>query len=146
MQLIVLGLLSLAGVAQSRMVRPQTPGERNLEEAYGAKVQKDSFCSTPVTKGKVEFPDSLVGRAQINFDMYSGYVNISSSPDYLFYWFFSSQDGKADAPLIIWTNGSYTLICGRSGFSSYLFIIHVRWSGMYGDGGSDHRERPSGIV
>jgi carboxypeptidase C (cathepsin A) len=86
------------------MVR-QSDRETRLEEKYGSKVGKDSFCETPVTKGKVTFPDSLVGRAQINFDMYSGYVNISTAPDYLFYWFFSAQDGNADAPLIIWTNG-----------------------------------------
>ena len=66
---------------------------------------KDQFCSDPVTKAKVEFPESLIGRAKVNFDMYSGYVPISDAPDYLFYWFFSSQDGNEDAPLVIWTNG-----------------------------------------
>lgn len=103
MQFIALALLTFVGVAQSRMLRPDD--RQRLEEAYGNKVKKDSFCSNPVPKGKVQFPDSLVGRAQINFDMYSGYVNISSAPDYLFYWFFSAQDGNADAPLIVWTNG-----------------------------------------
>eukprot|EP00595_Chromulina_sp_UTEXLB2642_P002408 CAMPEP_0196761334 /NCGR_PEP_ID=MMETSP1095-20130614/534_1 /TAXON_ID=96789 ORGANISM="Chromulina nebulosa, Strain UTEXLB2642" /NCGR_SAMPLE_ID=MMETSP1095 /ASSEMBLY_ACC=CAM_ASM_000446 /LENGTH=391 /DNA_ID=CAMNT_0042110737 /DNA_START=225 /DNA_END=1400 /DNA_ORIENTATION=+ len=37
--------------------------------------------------------------------MYSGYINVTTSPDYLFYWFFETQDGNEDAPLIIWTNG-----------------------------------------
>ena len=92
------------------MIRRDQSTERNLEEVYGSKVKKDSFCSTPVTKGKVNFPDSLIGRAQVNFDMYSGYVNVSSAPDYLFYWFFSSQDANADAPLIIWTNGKTSVI------------------------------------
>lgn len=66
---------------------------------------RDSFCSNPVSKEKVVFPDSLAGRARINFDMYSGYVNITSAPDYYFYWFFGSQDKNENAPLIIWTNG-----------------------------------------
>jgi carboxypeptidase C (cathepsin A) len=66
---------------------------------------KDTFCTTPVSKEKVVFPDSLIGRAKVNFDMYSGYVNISSSPDYYFYWFFGTQDKNSNAPLIIWTNG-----------------------------------------
>ena len=87
------------------MIRRDPSAEVSMEEKYGNKVKKDSFCETPVSKGKVNFPDSLVGRAKINFDMYSGYVGISDAPDYLFYWFFSSQDGNADAPLIIWTNG-----------------------------------------
>lgn len=95
---------------------------RNLEEVYGNKVKRDTFCSTPVTKGKVEFPDSLAGRGQINFDMYSGYVNISTAPDYLFYWFFSTQDGNSSAPLIIWTNG----MCNFDVFHCYLSIFCIQ--------------------
>lgn len=69
-------------------------------------VGKDNFCAAPVAKGKVNFPESLIGRAKAeDMDMYSGYVNISSAPDYLFYWYFSSRDGNSSAPLIIWTNG-----------------------------------------
>ncbi len=77
----------------------------NVEARSTSDSSVDKFCSNPVAKGKVVFPDSIAGRAKIDFDMYSGYVNISSAPDYLFYWFFSSQDGGADDPLIIWTNG-----------------------------------------
>ena len=62
----------------------------------------DKFCETPISKGKVTFPDSIAGRANINFDMYSGYVNITTAPDYLFYWFHSAKDKNPDAPLIIW--------------------------------------------
>jgi carboxypeptidase C (cathepsin A) len=68
--------------------------------------QPDTFCADPVKKGKVNFPDSLAGRAGIDYDMYSGYVNITSAPDYLFYWFFSAKNGDPNAPLIIWTNGA----------------------------------------
>jgi carboxypeptidase C (cathepsin A) len=53
----------------------------------------------------VNFPDTLAGRAKINFPMYSGYVNISTAPDYLFYWFFGSQSNPSTDPLIVWTNG-----------------------------------------
>lgn len=66
---------------------------------------KDSFCSSPVSKAPVQFPESLAGRAKIDFNMYSGYVNISSAPDYLFYWLFESQSKPATDPLIVWTNG-----------------------------------------
>jgi carboxypeptidase C (cathepsin A) len=72
------------------------------------KTDKYDYCDTPVRKSKVSFPDSLIGRAKANdFEMYSGYINITSSPDYLFYWFFSTQDGNSSAPLIIWTNGKF---------------------------------------
>eukprot|EP01035_Chromulina_nebulosa_P038700 gene38700-52281_t len=66
-----------------------------------------TFCDSPVTKGKVTFPQSIAGRASVvdKMEMYSGYVKISNAPDYLFYWFFSSQDQNASAPLVIWTNG-----------------------------------------
>lgn len=66
--------------------------------------RRDKFCDSPVSKGKVVFPDTIAGRAKINFDMYSGYVNVTSE-DYLFYWFFGTQDGNTEAPLVIWTNG-----------------------------------------
>ena len=63
------------------------------------------YCTDPIRKGKVTFPESIAGRAPVNFDMFSGYVNITSAPDYLFYWFFGTKDGNPDAPLVIWTNG-----------------------------------------
>lgn len=64
-----------------------------------------SYCSNPTRKDKVIFPDNLAGRAQVSFDMYSGYINVTTAPDYLFYWFFENQDKNVSAPLIIWTNG-----------------------------------------
>lgn len=68
-----------------------------------------TFCDSPVSKGKVTFPQSIAGRASVvnKMEMYSGYVKISSAPDYLFYWFFSSQDQNTSAPLVIWTNGDF---------------------------------------
>lgn len=65
---------------------------------------KDSFCSSPVAKQQVHFPESLIGRAQVDFDMFSGYVNVTEQ-DFLFYWLFEAAEGKEEAPLIIWTNG-----------------------------------------
>mmetsp|Transcript_52363 Transcript_52363/g.103980 ORF Transcript_52363/g.103980 Transcript_52363/m.103980 type:complete len:490 (+) Transcript_52363:48-1517(+) len=71
----------------------------------------DTYCTEPVAKGKVVFPDSLAGRTVQNYDMYSGYVNITTQ-DWLFYWFFEADasaveaySDPADVPLIIWTNG-----------------------------------------
>lgn len=57
------------------------------EVASPDRSRADTFCSNPVSKAPVKFPDSLAGRANINFNMYSGYVNITDSPDYLFYWY-----------------------------------------------------------
>jgi len=80
-------------------------GEAQRLSTHFARRARDSFCSTPKSKEKVSFPDSIAGRAKINYDMYSGYVNITTSPDYYFYWFFGAQDGNPNAPLIVWTNG-----------------------------------------
>ena len=63
------------------------------------------YCDDPKRKEEVVFPDSIIGRASATFDMYSGYINVTNSPDYLFYWFFGTQDGNDSAPLVIWTNG-----------------------------------------
>ena len=80
-------------------VNPAEVESRNLRNLA------DKFCTTPVSKSKVNFSDKLIGRANVNFDMYSGYVNVTSVPDYLFYWFFGTKDLNPEAPLIIWTNG-----------------------------------------
>jgi len=61
-------------------------------------------CAVPVAKGPVNFPDSVGGRAHVNYPMYSGYVNVTST-DYLFYWYFGNAKNDPNAPLIIWTNG-----------------------------------------
>jgi len=77
----------------------QTSQERAI------KARQDSFCKNPVTKERVTFPDSLAGRAHITYDIYSGYIPVSTSPDYLFYLFYGSRDHNPDAPLVIFTNG-----------------------------------------
>jgi carboxypeptidase C (cathepsin A) len=82
----------------------------------------ESLCDVPVAKNKVNFPNDIIGRANVSYDTYSGtlslisniiylifvlalgYVNVTTE-DWLFYWFFPSADGNPDAPLIIWTNG-----------------------------------------
>ena len=91
------GFLASLSIVQSRMI--------NSDRRVLYDVQKDTYCSNPVEKQEVSFPSDLAGQAKITFEMYSGYVAVTSAPDYLFYWFFSSQDGNQKAPLIIWTNG-----------------------------------------
>lgn len=91
-------LLALSQVGEARMLLGK---ERKMN---AARSSRDTFCSNPVVKEKVKFPDSLAGRAQIDYEMYSGYINVTSE-DFLFYWFFETADGNADAPLVIWTNG-----------------------------------------
>ena len=74
---------------------PNEDIERHLK-ATNTKAGHDTFCDTPIAKGKVTFPDKLAGRANTKFDMYSGYVNIYTENEFnrqkdLFYWFFGTQ-------------------------------------------------------
>jgi cathepsin A (carboxypeptidase C) len=106
-------VVALLDVIQARIVNlheernqiASALGEAQRLSNHFARRARDSFCSSPVSKQKVSFPNSIAGRAKINYDMYSGYVNITSAPDYYFYWFFGTQDGNPNAPLIVWTNG-----------------------------------------
>jgi len=66
--------------------------------------QERAYCTTPVQKAAVVFPDSLDGRAPHKFNMFSGYVNVTSQ-DWLFYWFVENANQDPKAPLLIWTNG-----------------------------------------
>ncbi len=75
-----------------------------MDKTQRSTASADTFCSNPVAKQKVAFPESLAGRTNTPFDMYSGYVNVTDQ-DWLFYWFFGTADGNPNAPLIIWTNG-----------------------------------------
>lgn len=79
--------------------------KRSIETRNVTRSKTLKYCENPVQKERVHFKESLVGRVNIDFEMYSGYVPVTDAPDYLFYWFFSSRDGNKDAPLIIWTNG-----------------------------------------
>ena len=97
--------------AHSRIVS-RHENRRLSEEAGSAPAAAPVYCDDPVQKAKVEFPEDLVGRAAgaggLNFDMHSGYVNVTDAPDYLFYWLFEADmdaEAAADAPLIVWTNG-----------------------------------------
>jgi len=93
---------SLLGLAQSRLLHPkflESVEERGLKEQ-----KRQLFCDAPISKEKVSFPEDLIGRVDVNFDMYSGYVNVTSE-DWLFYWYFSSADKNPNAPVVFWTNG-----------------------------------------
>jgi cathepsin A (carboxypeptidase C) len=58
----------------------------------------------------------------------SGYVNVTSAPDYLFYWLFSSRDANPNAPLIIWTNGGpgCTSMEGATTENGPLFLLDIK--------------------
>ena len=102
--LVVLLPITWALVAQGRLTRLHSANENAKDGIDDA----PTFCSDPVSKGKVSFPESIAGRVNPNFDMFSGYVNITGE-DWLFYWFFEADntttDGGDDVPLIVWTNG-----------------------------------------
>jgi carboxypeptidase C (cathepsin A) len=103
-------LLCFAAVVHGRMLpRSHSPCPAGICPAraplLAQKKHAAHFCPHPTAKGKVLFPNSIIGRGKVNYDMYSGYVNVTAAPDYLFYWFFSSRDKDPKAPLIVWTNG-----------------------------------------
>jgi len=62
----------------------------------------ESSCAPPADK-----INSLPGLStQINFDQYSGYLNIDTQyGKNLFYWFVESQNNPATDPLLIWLQG-----------------------------------------
>ncbi len=99
---LLIVILAVLSVTTARLTSLERDGiARELLETR----QADQWCEDPIKKAKVEFPEHIIGRAETNFDMHSGYVNVTKN-DFLFYWHFTSADGKGDtAPLIIWTNG-----------------------------------------
>ena len=97
--------LLLVAPADSRL---NLARDSNIDVKLEGNVKpKQAICSeTPSPKTKVDFPESIAGRSVASsFDMYTGYINVTDAPDYLFYWFFGTQNGDESAPLVIWTNG-----------------------------------------
>lgn len=97
--LIILFLVVTFNLAWGRMVEKRREIALTSSPGGGA-----NWCDEPVRKGKVNFPESIIGRAEINFDSYSGYVNVTAH-DYLFYLLQTTADKNPLAPLVIWTNG-----------------------------------------
>jgi len=46
-------------------------GRPNDSEMRNLRNSKDTFCTNPTLKGKVNFSDKLIGRAKVDFDMYT---------------------------------------------------------------------------
>ena len=101
-------LLSTFAAAYGRLVLDVDTTSRSLKEKPTA--SSVSWCESPIPKGRVEFPEQMIGRAEINFDMYSGYVNVTEH-DFLYYWLTGTADKNPEAPLIIWTNGGPGKLC-----------------------------------
>ena len=99
---VIVVIATFFALVQCRMMHLERDGRELLSSSP---LGKDTFCTTPAQKEKVDFPEKFIGRGKVDFDMYSGYVNVTSAPDYLFYWFFGTRDKNVNAPLIIWTNG-----------------------------------------
>jgi len=58
-----------------------------------------------VRRAPVKFPKGTIIGGEGDFDMHSGYVNVTDK-DHLFYWLFEAEKGSPDdAPLIVWSNG-----------------------------------------
>ena len=62
-------------------------------------------CASPVRRAPVVFPKSVTRGGSVDFEMASGYINVTSD-DLLFYWYVgAAPDAPADAPLLVWSNG-----------------------------------------
>lgn len=72
--LCVAVVLSAASARMMKLERGLEDSASFVRELLG----RDSFCSSPAAKEKVSFSDKFVGRAKVDFDMYSGYVNVTT--------------------------------------------------------------------
>jgi carboxypeptidase C (cathepsin A) len=97
---IVLFFLSTTVSVIARLV---IEGQQELLKSP-LKDDGSDWCENPIAKAEVKFNSNVIGRAQIDFDMHSGYVNVTQH-DWLFYWHMAAKNEPNAAPLIIWTNG-----------------------------------------
>uniref|UniRef100_A0A7S1XNW1 Carboxypeptidase n=1 Tax=Phaeomonas parva TaxID=124430 RepID=A0A7S1XNW1_9STRA len=101
-QPLLLALAAGLGLAAARLHPPEVHQEP--EEGDARRLIAPNLCADPVRKGRVEFPASLAGRATVDFNQWSGYVNVTSK-DYLFYWLVEAAEEPEKKPLLLWTNG-----------------------------------------
>jgi len=106
-------IVTLLAVVNGRMLPQKSVLNTDQERALFAELHKGqptadatatAWCEEPIAKAPVNFPANIVGRAEINYDMFSGYVNVTQH-DFLFYWLTTTVDKNPKAPLVIWTNG-----------------------------------------
>jgi hypothetical protein len=98
--LACLGLCSARLASLEQHAAPAANGRK-----LRAKGPRDpKFCSDPVSKAEVKFPESLIGRAKHDFGMFSGYVPVTEQ-DWIFYWFAEAKHDNDDTPVVFWTNG-----------------------------------------
>lgn len=97
-----------AGSVNGRLQRRSRFDELNqntFDESVFENRTRRSSCASPPLRATVNFPESLVGTCNINYEMHSGYIPVTST-DFLFYWHFGPKEAStADAPVIFWTNG-----------------------------------------
>ena len=58
----------ICGVSYGRLTALE--GRAVDEDVRNLRSGKDTFCTNPTLKGKVNFSDKLVGRAKLDFEMY----------------------------------------------------------------------------
>lgn len=57
---------------------------------------------------------------------YAGYITVQPQwNSNTFFWFWPSQDGNTDAPIIIWMNGGNSNLCTHSNLS---YLLHTVFS------------------
>lgn len=131
MLLLVL-LAVVLSVAMGRMVDTSS---LNAADSTPRSLKTTAWCESPIKKAPVNFPESLVGRADVTFDMFSGYVNVTKN-DFLYYWLTMAADNNPDAPLIVWTNGGpgCTAMEGATTENGPLTLFYTKESCTEGTG------------
>ena len=128
-----LALLLLAvGLVDARLTQPSAAAKQPPPSALP--------CTTPVTRAKVNFTDQLLAGVTpaIDFEMESGYINVTSE-DWLFYWYTgATASASDDAPVLFWSNGGpgCSAMEGATTESGPLWLWDAKASGKAGFSGT----------
>jgi carboxypeptidase C (cathepsin A) len=125
-------LASLLTATQGRLLKREFPHPHFVQPAA------EDFCASPIPKAPMVFPESIIGRANTDFEMMSGYVNVTSE-DWLYYLYYGTADKNPEAPLIIWTNGGpgCSSMEGATTENGPLILLDVKES-CQSDGNCDY--------
>lgn len=98
-------MVSLGRLIRRDSVNHSDEDSPGIFEDSAKNESRRSSCN-PTPRSRVNFPDHIVGRCNINYDMDSGYIPVGSNKDeFLFYIHFGPKNRDSNAPVIFWTNG-----------------------------------------
>ena len=74
-----------------------------LQNSLGFKCLRGSQYTDQALNDKIYNLPGLID--EINFNQFSGYLNLPNTKKYIHYWFVESEEDAENAPLVFWTNG-----------------------------------------